>query len=93
MIDGKSVIDTVLHKETLAEDLKALASEIGLDQGRIILPHAKSQAKIRKNIPVSHYYDQDMVEAIRRKMSWFFDSFDYPDSPQENGANAPKVTA
>lgn len=81
-LKGRFIIDHAIRFEHLAGDLARVAAALGLAAGRIALPLTKSMAKARKAHDVPDYFDRDTIEAVKSRMSWVFDHYDYPLEPQ-----------
>lgn len=81
-IDGEYIIDRAIRFEHLSQDLGATADDLGIPLRPNALPHTKSTAKTRKLYPVADYYDQPCIDIVRKRQSWVFDRFDYPEHPR-----------
>jgi len=80
-IGDKVVMDLAVRKERMREDLDNIAGRLGLDRDRIQLPHTKSQKAVRGAYKVAEYFDPDTIEAVKTRMAWVFDNFEYPPTP------------
>lgn len=75
-IKGKFQPDIVLHAECLASELPALMSRLNLDPTRTTLPRTKV-SKPKKNLPLSDWYDAEGESAVRKNLSWMFETGGY----------------
>lgn len=77
---GQYCIDHAIRLEHKREDIAALARGLGIAISAEALPHTKKRKPGTKR-PVAEFFDADAIATVRRRMSWVFDHFDYPDTP------------
>lgn len=83
-IKGQYIVDHAVRFEHLRDDLQQIAITLGLDPAYINLPHTKNTSYARSGRAVADYYDPDTIEAVRQRMAWVFERFDYPDLPDKS---------
>lgn len=81
-VNGRLIIDRAIRFEALAQDFRDLVTDEGLPVDPDDLPVTNSMAKSRKKHDVPDYFDDDLIEIVKKRMSWVFDHFDYPLEPQ-----------
>lgn len=81
-VNGRFIIDRAIRFEALANDFRDLVVEENLPVDPNGMPMTKSMAKSRKKYDVPDYYDKELIELVKKRMSWVFDHFDYPLEPQ-----------
>lgn len=87
-LDDKFIIDRAIRFEHMADDLKQLSTDLELPITPDAMPVTKSMAKVRKKFDVPDYFDADLVELVKTRMSWVFDHYDYATAPQPKYAPA-----
>lgn len=81
-LDDEFIIDHAVRFESLQADLTRVADHLGLEKAFLKLPHTKDTSAARRGLAVADYYDPDTIETVRRRMSWVFERFRYPDTPE-----------
>lgn len=79
--NGQFVIDHAIRFESIQQDIEDFLSVMGIDGYRAQLPLTKSTAAARKSRPVADYFDRETIDAVRKKLSWVFEHFEYPEAP------------
>ncbi len=79
---GKYIIDHAVRFEHMSDDLRSIAKTLGLPLDPDAIPVTKSMASTRKAHDVPDYYTKDVINHVRRRMSWVFDHYDYALDPQ-----------
>lgn len=87
-LKDKFIIDHAVRFENMVDDLETIARKLDLPLETHALPVTKSMAKTRKKYDVPDYYDNDLIELVKKRMSWVFDHFDYPLEPQPKNTPA-----
>lgn len=82
-VRGRFCVDRVIRFESLAEDIRAVAAEMGVQLQEGAVPHTKSTASARKAHATADYYDRETTEKVKSKMAWVFDHYGYPVTPEE----------
>ena len=84
--NGRFCVDHAVRFERLQDDLNDLAGTLGLDPAKVALPHTKDNRAARRGRPPAEYFDRDTVDMVRRRLSWVFERFGYPERPEEASA-------
>ncbi|MBY6200698.1 hypothetical protein KUV65_04945 [Maritalea mobilis] len=73
-INGKSVADTVMRYETLAEDFASFVGSLGLDHVPV-LPRAKGSFRTKAKRDYRDFYTDESAEIVRRRYAREIDLF------------------
>ena len=84
-VGGQFAVDRAIRFERLAEDIHAIAEEVGVVLDAGAMPHTKSTASARKAQVTAEYYDAETTEQVKSKMAWVFDHYGYSTDPAETG--------
>jgi hypothetical protein len=75
-LDGKHCADHFIRFEKLAEGVREVCDQLGLDFRAEEIPRLKSEYR-RVKIPLADYYDEECVEAVRRVYGQEMEAFGY----------------
>lgn len=84
-IDDNFVPDAAIRYEHLHEDIRQLADKLGLELNPDTLPITKDRKDVRRGLSVPEFYDEELIETVRKRMDWVFRHFDYADRPMVSG--------
>lgn len=87
-VDGQYVVDDAIRLENLAEDVARVGARLGLNLSAADLPRTKDTTSFRPAADLREFFTGEIERRIKRKQSWVFEHFDYPDSAE--AAFAPK---
>jgi hypothetical protein len=78
-IGGKPVFHDAFRLEHRDEDISRIGQRLGLPLDAASLAHVKRRTTDTTNddVPDIELFDSEVVDAIRRKCAWVFDSYDY----------------
>jgi hypothetical protein len=82
-LDGKFILNTTLHTETIVEDLEKLTTRLGLDSSKTSLPRTKDTKSGRPNIQLADWYDESTTKAVTDSSAHVFERFGYETRPND----------
>jgi hypothetical protein len=86
-LNGKIVVDKIIHFENIKEEFKELSNKLNLPSE--VLPHDKKSKKRFSHY--SHFYSDKEIKMIREKYSKDIDCFNYQFQDKRNDFKYPKI--
>lgn len=87
-LNERHVADIAIRYEHLATDLEATKTKLGITAPLPPLLETKVTAAKRGGRAVAEFYDPQTIEAVRTKMAWVFEQYDYSDMPSDQAPEA-----
>jgi len=82
-VNQKFCVQDVIRFENLRSDIVRICEKHRIPVDISAMPNAKSQTSRKKKELVADHYDAESTRAVRDKMAWVFDHFDYSHYPED----------
>ncbi len=96
MIGDDFVPQDAIRYECLTDDLQRIAKKLGFEEPLETLPKINKGTRKWGDVPVAEFFDDSSIAAVKRKMSWVFENFDYAEVPgdviQQNAPESAPVS-
>lgn len=81
---GRMVVDHFIRYESLIDDLENAMNFLGLPPDKSSLAVTKSLRHKRGQRSIAEFYTDRSANAVRKRMRWVFDKFDYSPDPRDS---------